>query len=48
MNMGSPLDRSLGLARAAHDAFRLYLQLAMQSCVPAQRWVALMSDIGQG
>ena len=29
-------------------AFRLYLRLAMQGCVPAQRWVALMLDYGEG
>ena len=54
MTMDNSFDQGLGLARTAYDArdyrlaFRLYLRLAMQGCVPAQRWVALMLDVGEG
>lgn len=54
MMMDNSFDQGLGLAGTAYDAhdyrlaFRLYLRLAMQGCIPAQRWVALMLDVGEG
>jgi TPR repeat protein len=54
MKMDNSFKQGLGLASTAYDAhdyrlaFQLYLRLAMQGCVPAQRWVALMLDFGEG
>ena len=52
--MDNSFDQGLGLASTAYDArdyrlaFQLYLRLAMEGCVPAQRWVALLLDVGEG